>query len=44
MMVSQAGKAMLLQYVAQSIPIFSMRCFKLANTFLDELNALMVQL
>lgn len=40
-MVSQVGKATLILFVAQSILIFTVSCFKLSKTFLDELKALM---
>lgn len=41
--LSQAGKAVLLQSVAQAAPIFAMSCFKLPSTLLDELNNMMAR-
>lgn len=42
-LLSQAGKAILLQSIAQAQPIFAMSCFKLPSTFLDELNAMIAR-
>ena len=39
--LSRAGKAVLIQSMAQAIPLFVMNCFKLPMGFLHELNMLM---
>ena len=40
-LLSRAGKSVLLQIVAQAIPIYVMNCFKLPRGFLNELNMIM---
>ena len=42
-LLSQAGKSVLLQAVAQAIPIFVMNCFKLPKGFLNDLNMTMAK-
>ena len=42
-LLSQAGKSVLLQAVAQAIPIFVMNCFKLPKGFLNDLNMIMAK-
>ena len=39
--LSQAGKAVLIQAVAQSIPIYIMSCFLLPKGFINEVNMIM---
>ena len=40
-MLSQAGKVVLIQAVAQSIPIYIMSCFLLPKGFINEVNMIM---
>ena len=40
-LLSRARKFVLLQFVAQAIPIYVMNCFKLPRGFLNDLNMIM---
>ena len=42
-LLSNAGKATLIQAMVQAIPIFAMRCFKFPKSFVHELNMLMAR-
>ena len=40
-LLSQAGRAVLVQAVGQAIPVYSMNCFKLPTGFLQEINMML---
>ena len=40
-LLSQAGRAVMIQAVGQSIPLYAMSCFKLPRGFIHELNMMM---
>lgn len=41
-MLTPARKAILIQSVAQAIPIFTMNCFRLSKNLLHEINMMLV--
>ena len=41
--LSRAGKAVLIQAVAQTIPLYVMNCFKLPKSFLHEMDILVAR-
>ena len=40
MMLSKAGKEVLIKAMAQAIPIYMMTCFKIPNSFCDDLTSM----
>ena len=40
MMLSKAGKEVLIKAVAQAIPTYTMSCFKIPNSFCDDLTSM----
>ena len=42
-LLSQAGREILIKFVAQAIPVYAMNCFLLPASFCDEINSMMGQ-
>ena len=42
-LVSSAGKATLIQLVAQAVPLYAMSCLKFPKTFVNDLNIIIAK-